>query len=130
MSLTRFQHGVALTPTAAASCCTVWRESRCSSASSARSLSSRTYTSRTGSEEKIILRISEIEVQREANSRGAQLDCTFRSLPGGAAMPASLARPDYALADNLGASSGTVFLTGTQALIRLLLMQRARDDAA
>ena len=45
-------------------------------------------------------------------------------------MPASLARPDYALADNLGARNGTVFLTGTQALIRLLLMQRARDDAA
>ena len=34
-------------------------------------------------------------------------------------MPASLARPDYALADNLGADHGTVFLTGTQALIRL-----------
>nr|HET7857556.1 indolepyruvate ferredoxin oxidoreductase family protein [Caldimonas sp.] len=45
-------------------------------------------------------------------------------------MPASLARPDYALADNLGASAGTVFLTGTQALVRLLLMQRARDVAA
>ena len=39
-------------------------------------------------------------------------------------MPASLARPDYALADNLGADAGTVFLTGTQALIRLALMQR------
>ncbi len=34
-------------------------------------------------------------------------------------MPASLARPDYALADNLGATAGTVFMTGTQALIRL-----------
>ena len=45
-------------------------------------------------------------------------------------MPASLARPDYALADNLGASDGTVFLTGTQALVRLLLMQHARDAAA
>ncbi|HEY3633570.1 MAG TPA: indolepyruvate ferredoxin oxidoreductase family protein [Caldimonas sp.] len=45
-------------------------------------------------------------------------------------MPASLARPDYALADNLGARAGTVFLTGTQALIRLALMQRARDAAA
>ncbi len=45
-------------------------------------------------------------------------------------MPTSLARPDYALADNLGAAAGTVFLTGTQALIRLLLMQRARDAAA
>jgi indolepyruvate ferredoxin oxidoreductase len=45
-------------------------------------------------------------------------------------MPASLARPDYALADNLGARAGTVFLTGTQALIRLALMQRGRDAAA
>src|SRR5450432_3027485 len=45
-------------------------------------------------------------------------------------MPASLARPDYALADNLGADAGTVFLTGTQALIRLALMQRRLDTAA
>src|SRR5215203_3078462 len=45
-------------------------------------------------------------------------------------MPASLARPDYALADNLGARAGTVFLTGTQALIRLALMQSARDSEA
>src|SRR5436305_2936227 len=45
-------------------------------------------------------------------------------------MPASLARPDYALADNLGARAGTVFLTGTQALIRLALMQHARDAAS
>src|SRR4030095_15298361 len=45
-------------------------------------------------------------------------------------MPASLARPDYALADNLGARNDTVFLTGTQALIRLALMQRARGAAA
>ena len=45
-------------------------------------------------------------------------------------MPASLARPDYVLTDNLGARAGTVFLTGTQALIRLALMQRARDAAA
>src|SRR6476619_6971811 len=44
-------------------------------------------------------------------------------------MPASLVRPEYALADNLGASAGTVFLTGTQALIRLALMQSARDAA-
>jgi indolepyruvate ferredoxin oxidoreductase len=45
-------------------------------------------------------------------------------------MPDSLARPDYALADNLGATRGTVFLTGTQALIRLPLMQRALDEAS
>jgi indolepyruvate ferredoxin oxidoreductase len=45
--------------------------------------------------------------------------------------PASpIARPDYRLADNLSATSGAVFLTGTQALVRLLLMQRRRDAAA
>jgi indolepyruvate ferredoxin oxidoreductase len=42
----------------------------------------------------------------------------------------SLARPDYRLQDNLWADSGSVFLTGTQALVRLLLMQRARDAQA
>ena len=36
----------------------------------------------------------------------------------------------YALTDNLAADSGAVFLTGTQALVRLLLMQRRRDRAA
>ena len=45
-------------------------------------------------------------------------------------MPASLARPDYRLADNLAATTGAVFLTGTQALIRLALMQHQRDAAA
>ncbi len=45
-------------------------------------------------------------------------------------MPASLARPNYALADNLGAAAGTVFITGTQALIRLALMQSRLDAAA
>jgi indolepyruvate ferredoxin oxidoreductase len=30
----------------------------------------------------------------------------------------------YQLADNLGAQEGAVFLTGTQALVRLMLMQR------
>ncbi|MEP6739063.1 MAG: indolepyruvate ferredoxin oxidoreductase family protein [Caldimonas sp.] len=44
-------------------------------------------------------------------------------------MPTSLTRPDYALADNLAARDGAVFLTGTQALIRLALMQRDRDAA-
>ncbi|TWO73401.1 indolepyruvate ferredoxin oxidoreductase family protein [Caenimonas sedimenti] len=42
----------------------------------------------------------------------------------------TLARPDYKLADNLWAPAGAVFLTGTQALIRLMLMQRQRDAAA
>ncbi len=37
---------------------------------------------------------------------------------------------DYRLHDNLAADSGVVFLTGTQALVRLLLMQRRLDDAA
>ena len=45
-------------------------------------------------------------------------------------MPQTLVRPDYKLADNLDASSGVVFLTGTQALIRLALMQSAHDRAA
>ena len=44
-------------------------------------------------------------------------------------MPDTLARPDYRLADNLAADRGAVFLTGTQALIRLPLMQRALDAA-
>ena len=41
----------------------------------------------------------------------------------------TLARPGYQLADNLWASAGVVFLTGTQALVRLLCMQRQRDAA-
>lgn len=41
-----------------------------------------------------------------------------------------IVRPDYQLADSLWARSGAVFLTGTQALIRLMLMQRQRDAAA
>ncbi|MEO5882910.1 MAG: indolepyruvate ferredoxin oxidoreductase family protein, partial [Caldimonas sp.] len=45
-------------------------------------------------------------------------------------MPQTLARPDYRLADNLAAPAGVVFLTGTQALIRLPLMQAAHDAAA
>ena len=39
-------------------------------------------------------------------------------------------RPDYKLSDNLWAPKGAVFLTGTQALVRLLVMQRERDTAA
>ncbi|MBX3619010.1 MAG: indolepyruvate ferredoxin oxidoreductase family protein [Rhizobacter sp.] len=48
-----------------------------------------------------------------------------------AAPPATspIARPDYRLADNLWARGGAVFLTGTQALIRILLMQAQRDAA-
>ena len=36
----------------------------------------------------------------------------------------------YELSDNLRATSGTVWLTGTQAMVRLMLMQRQRDAAA
>ena len=45
-------------------------------------------------------------------------------------MRTAIQRPDYRLSDNLRADRGAVFLTGTQALVRLLLMQRARDAAA
>ena len=41
-----------------------------------------------------------------------------------------IVRPDYKLADSLWAPAGAIFLTGTQALIRLMLMQRQRDAAA
>jgi len=37
---------------------------------------------------------------------------------------------DYALTDNYAAHSGAVFLTGTQALVRLPMMQRRLDEAA
>ena len=43
-------------------------------------------------------------------------------------MDSPIRRPDYQLADNLRATDGAVFLTGTQALVRLMLMQRARDE--
>jgi indolepyruvate ferredoxin oxidoreductase len=46
------------------------------------------------------------------------------------ALDPSVRRPDYKLSDNLWGASGAVFLTGTQALVRLLAMQRARDAAA
>ncbi len=46
-------------------------------------------------------------------------------------MPATaITRPAYRLDDALWAPSGQVFVTGTQALVRLALMQRARDAAA
>ncbi|MEN9417134.1 MAG: hypothetical protein RI988_754 [Pseudomonadota bacterium] len=40
-----------------------------------------------------------------------------------------LVRPGVQLADALWAERGTIYLTGTQALLRTLLMQRARDAA-
>ncbi|MEJ5992323.1 indolepyruvate ferredoxin oxidoreductase family protein [Ramlibacter sp. PS3R-8] len=39
-------------------------------------------------------------------------------------------RPDYRLEHSLWATGGQIFLTGTQSLVRLLLMQRQRDAAA
>ncbi len=41
----------------------------------------------------------------------------------------ALRRPGYQLSDNLWAPSGSVFITGTQALIRVLVMQGWRDAA-
>jgi indolepyruvate ferredoxin oxidoreductase len=46
------------------------------------------------------------------------------------AVAAPLARPRYALSDALWAERGHIFLTGTQALVRLMLMQRTRDARA
>ncbi len=40
----------------------------------------------------------------------------------------ALADPAYALGDNLTRTQGRVFLTGTQALVRLLCMQKQADD--
>ncbi|MCM2251984.1 MAG: pyruvate ferredoxin oxidoreductase, partial [Ramlibacter sp.] len=42
---------------------------------------------------------------------------------------ATALRRDYRLSDALWASDGRIFLTGTQALVRLMLMQRQRDAA-
>ena len=47
-----------------------------------------------------------------------------------ARLSAACALSDYRLTDNLAASRGQVFLTGTQALVRLPLMQAALDAAA
>ena len=43
--------------------------------------------------------------------------------------PAPLADPDYRLDDNLRREQGRVFLTGTQALVRLMVMQKRLDAA-
>ncbi len=45
-----------------------------------------------------------------------------------ARLAAAPALRPYQLSDNLAASAGPVFLTGTQALVRLLLMQKAQDE--
>src|SRR6202012_1738049 len=53
-------------------------------------------------------------------SQDASSDTTANGTP---------ALADYRLADNLTATRGRIFLTGTQALVRLVLMQRALDRA-
>ena len=45
-----------------------------------------------------------------------------------ASLAAAPALRPYQLSDNLAATSGQVFLTGTQALVRLLLAQKAQDE--
>jgi indolepyruvate ferredoxin oxidoreductase len=71
----------------------------------------------------------------EGRQRKKHILCPTRKLPASAAPPeaphaADPRPPRLRLADNLAASDGVVFLTGTQALIRLALMQAARDAAA
>ena len=67
--------------------------------------------------------------QSDAAQPRSTLDATdASSLTPAAARPIGV-RVDYRLTDNLTASSGQVFVTGTQALVRLPLMQRALDRA-
>ena len=40
--------------------------------------------------------------------------------------PSPIARPDYKLSDSLWAGGGAIFLTGTQALVRMALWSPAR----
>nr|WP_295079392.1 indolepyruvate ferredoxin oxidoreductase family protein [uncultured Roseateles sp.] len=49
--------------------------------------------------------------------------------PGHSTSPTPALRP-YKLSDNLAATSGAVFMTGTQAIVRLLLAQKASDERA
>ncbi|MET0518580.1 MAG: indolepyruvate ferredoxin oxidoreductase family protein [Burkholderiaceae bacterium] len=51
-------------------------------------------------------------------------------LAASATDPGLPALRDYKLSDNLAARSGAVFMTGTQALVRLLLAQKALDERA
>ena len=43
--------------------------------------------------------------------------------------PSPIVDPDYRLDDNLTRTSGRIFLTGTQALVRMLLAQKRADEA-
>jgi indolepyruvate ferredoxin oxidoreductase len=67
------------------------------------------------------LPLDQFETQLETQLE-AQIETT-------ASLVSALADPDYALEDNLTRSSGRVFLTGTQALVRLLCMQKIADAA-
>ncbi len=51
------------------------------------------------------------------------------TLPPSSPVDSAIVDPDYALDDNLTRQSGRVFLTGTQALVRLLCMQKIVDEA-
>ncbi|HEX8785855.1 MAG TPA: indolepyruvate ferredoxin oxidoreductase family protein, partial [Telluria sp.] len=56
------------------------------------------------------------------------MDTITPSAPA-ALVDAALVDPDYALDDNLTRAQGRVFLTGTQALVRLLCMQKLLDES-
>src|SRR4051794_36351043 len=47
--------------------------------------------------------------------------------PAASSSVAPIQRPAYQLSDSLWARSGAIFLTGTQALVRIMVMQRERD---
>src|SRR6478736_1930959 len=107
-SFTRFQHGVLDKPTASASCCTVWRESRCSSASSSTSWRS------SGS---ILVFTSSKECHSPPTHSGEERESTFslqvpklcsQETPQNMAETtapdaAPIVRPDYQLSDSLWA---------------------------
>src|SRR5947209_15265814 len=128
MSLMRFQHGVADRPTASESCWTVLRASRCSSTRIFRLCASREGDrSAIGHCEKKTL-----EARASPIVMGKQFPRTRKQHPTmNAPLPSSaLQRADVRLSDSLWAPGGTIYLTGTQALVRLLAMQRQRDEAA
>lgn len=72
--------------------------------------------------------LENIFAHQEKNNPRMNAPTTEHSSPQ-ASTEEPIRRPGYRLADNLWAPSGAVFLTGTQALVRLLLMQRQRDAA-
>ena len=69
------------------------------------------------------------ESQIDAAQPLSNIDATHASSNESTNTQAVDVRLDYQLADNLTALAGQVFLTGTQALVRLPLMQRALDRA-